>query len=327
MRSNLLQEKDYERMMKMTVSEITKTLQNLHYKEDIDALGGAYTTTELIEKALSRNRDRSFQKLRRICQGDDDLIELVDAYLERYDLFNIKTVLRAIKTGQKDEATDLLSNAGINDKEFYQETLRLNSIEEAIQKLSTTKFVNLSMRDKSLQEIENLLEKSYYQELLDMANNIPKQVNLFKEFILNEIDVVNILTLLRLKKENVSNEKIRELLIIPERDVGRYFLEKVINNDSVENILEQLKDSDYGEMIEKAMERYEETQSLMPIEKELKRALLEKSVLMLHKDILSPSVILGYMFAKDVEIRNLRIIIKGKKFDLDEEFIKKELVF
>jgi len=55
--------------------------------------------------------------------------------------------------------------------------------------------------------------------------------------------------------------------------------------------------------------------------------LLKQSILLLHQHPLSVDVILGYMFAKDIEVRNLKIIVKGKQLGLSEEFIESQLVF
>ena len=42
---------------------------------------------------------------------------------------------------------------------------------------------------------------------------------------------------------------------------------------------------------------------------------------------MSVDVILGFMLAKDLELRNLRMLIKGKQLGLSEEFIAKQLVY
>ena len=72
---------------------------------------------------------------------------------------------------------------------------------------------------------------------------------------------------------------------------------------------------------------YKKSGSLIALETDLSKLLLRKSMMLLHQHPLSIDVILGYMFAKDVEVRNLRIIIKGKQLGLHEEFIEGQLVY
>ena len=47
---------------------------------------------------------------------------------------------------------------------------------------------------------------------------------------------------------------------------------------------------------------------------------------MLHMNYLSVDTILAFMFAKDMEVRNLRILLKGKQFDLQNEFIEGQII-
>ena len=63
------------------------------------------------------------------------------------------------------------------------------------------------------------------------------------------------------------------------------------------------------------------------LETELYKHLLKQSILLLHQHLLSVDVILGYMFAKDIEVRNLRIIIKGKQLGLSEQFMESQLIY
>ncbi len=65
----------------------------------------------------------------------------------------------------------------------------------------------------------------------------------------------------------------------------------------------------------------------MDIESELQRHLMNRAILLYHQHPLSIDVILGFMFAKEIEVRNLKIIMKGKELGLDEEFISKQLIY
>ena len=62
--------------------------------------------------------------------------------------------------------------------------------------------------------------------------------------------------------------------------------------------------------------------ALLRIEIALESMLLEKSILLFHQHPLTVDVVLGYMFAKEIEVRNLRIIIKSKKLEFTEDYIK-----
>ena len=75
------------------------------------------------------------------------------------------------------------------------------------------------------------------------------------------------------------------------------------------------------------MEEFKKTGSLIALETELYKHLLKQSILFMHQHLLSIDVILGYMFAKDIEVRNLKMIIKGKQLGLSEQFIENQLIY
>ena len=62
------------------------------------------------------------------------------------------------------------------------------------------------------------------------------------------------------------------------------------------------------------------------IENALDKFLLKESTLLLHQNPLTVSVILGFMYAKEIEVKNLRMLVKGKQLGLEEEFIEQQLV-
>jgi len=58
----------------------------------------------------------------------------------------------------------------------------------------------------------------------------------------------------------------------------------------------------------------------------LAKKLLDQAVKMLHQNPLSVDVILGYLFAKEVEIKNLKMLTKGKQLKMDESFLRSIMV-
>ena len=60
--------------------------------------------------------------------------------------------------------------------------------------------------------------------------------------------------------------------------------------------------------------------------KSLLRYKLKQSTLFLHHRPLTAEVILGYLFAKEVEVRNLMVLGKASALGLTEEFVRNNLV-
>ena len=75
-----------------------------------------------------------------------------------------------------------------------------------------------------------------------------------------------------------------------------------------------------------AKEIEKKKESLVAIELLLNKYLLDRIILLLHQHPLSVDVIMGYLFAKEIEIKNLKTIVKGKQLGMKEEFIENEIV-
>jgi len=328
MKSLLLKKEDYDKLMKMSLSEIAKFLQDSEYKEEINKLASNYSGAELIERALNQNMIRRFNKLKRISPHNLNL--LINAYLKREDIFNIKTILRGKYTKTDDkEIESLLLPVGTLSKKFLLNLLKKQTIEEILKNLKIIDFqqiekaYELFKKNNMLIEIENVLDKHYYNNILKFLEGVPKQGKLFKEFLEAEIEILNIITMLRLKKENLDKEEIKKYLFLEKMDT---YYEKLLDTKNFEEFLSLLEKSEYKNIIKEAIKRVNEDKSIIPVEMKLYKYLLEKSALLQHQHPLSIDIILGYMFAKEIETRNLRVIVKGKQLNLSNEFIENQLV-
>ena len=66
MKSLLLKKEDYHKLLKMSLPEITRYLQESEYKREIDELAGRFKGIDLIELAINKNLVNCFNKLKRI---------------------------------------------------------------------------------------------------------------------------------------------------------------------------------------------------------------------------------------------------------------------
>lgn len=331
MRSLLFKREDYHKMLKMSFSEIAKFLQESHYKREINALAIEYSGVDLLELALNKNLAESFKKLIRI--SSYELALLIKEYIKRKDIEDIKTIIRGKFTNTNEKIiTSSITAAGTLSYDFFFSLLKKESIEEILKNNEIVDFSFLKSELKYLNEknnlvgIENALDKYYYNHLIQFSRMLPKQGTLFRNFLLKEVEILNILTILRLKKAKFAKEVVKDF-IIPYGD--KLNDSKIMNLATLENlddVSKALEKTEYGDIILRGIEEFKKNGSLITLETEFYRHLLRQSILFMHQHPLSIDVILGYMFAKDVEIRNLKIIVKGKQLGLSEDFIESQLV-
>jgi V/A-type H+/Na+-transporting ATPase subunit C len=329
MRAALLKKADYDKLMKMTANEITEFLQENAYRKEINGLEGKYSGTELVEMALNRNLEEVFSKMRRI-SNKKNLLKVIDAYLMRYDVRNIKNVLRAKYTNSEATGEDLITASGSYSREFFMKLLKKESVEEILKENGLVAFEAFEDALKAfketnvLGEIESIFEKKYFSHLFDLAETIPRQGKLFRAFLESEIEITNILNVLRLKRAGVDERSAGRYLLPVRGNFGARLAELMISDISKTSDI--FRRTPYAKIIEEGTKKFLESGSLIEFETGLWNLLLNKTKALIHQHPLSVDVIVGYIFAKDMEIRNLKLLIKGKQFGFEDAFIESQLV-
>ncbi len=331
MRTLLLKEDHYNKILKMDFNEIARFLEETAYKRSIDRLASRLSGAELIEAALNSDLAESFAKLRRI--SSDELRVLIDEYLRRKDIEDIKTILRGKFTNAEDSAVEnSLQAAGALSREFLVSLMKKESVESVLKSLGQIGFrsfkkpVDSFKKENGLAEIENELDRQYYGGILEFAQSLPRQGGIFRDFLMKEIEIKNLLAVLKLKKAGIDRNKIQGFLFLTGDLNYKNLLLKLADSD-ISSMPKLLEKSDYNELIKSGLKSYEATGSLIELEASLYKYLLKRSVLLLHQNPMSIDVILGYMFAKDMEVKNLKLIVKAKQLGLGNDFIEKQLVF
>ena len=326
MRSLLTKREDYLRLIKMDLNSIIKFLEESVCKKEIDRLLAEYSGMDLIEIALNENLAASFNKLRRISSPEIRL--LIDAYSKRKDIENIKTILRAkyTKTSES-ELKKLISSAGTFEYSFFVELFKMESTEQILKNIKVIPFDSLQkgyesfLKENNLSGIESALDRFYYHELIDFSKLIPKQGKMFREFLEKEIEIINIRTLFKLNREKINKEEIKNYLILDGK-----LSHHLAGSANMDDLIDRLGKTKYGSTLKDGIEKLKKENTLIDLEIALYNQLLKQSTLLLHQHPLSVDVILGYLFAKEIEIRNLKIITKGKQLGLSESFIEQQMV-
>lgn len=331
MRSLLIKKEDYHKLLKMSLNGIIKFLQESVYKDEINKLAGDYSGVELIELALNENLVNSFNKLRKI--SPDVLKEIVDIYSKRWDIENIKLVLRAKYTkADKNTVIKYVQAAGTLEQDFFVELFEMGSIEEILKNIKIVPFNHLKdafdkfQKENTLISIETALDKYYYEEVLRFAKDLPDDGKMFRETLKTEIEIKNIMTLLQLYREKMDKVQIKEHMVSVGARVQDSGITHLAEAGSLDELFERLEKTRYGSLLKEGIEKLKKENTLIDIEIALYNHLLKKSILMLHQYPIFIDAIPAYMLAKEIEIKNLTLLTKGKELGLEEDFIEKQLV-
>lgn len=313
-RAKLLDRQDYENMLKMQPNQIAKKLGEGDYSDEIDDLGSRYDGAELVELALNRNLSNTMQHITGI--APESLSKVVNAYLRKYDIMTLKRILRWKKGGEKEEIKDLFTPVSSYGFEELAE-LAQKDFDDIVDDIdfpdSETDYQSYLEGKTELSDIEQALDKAYYDELGKLAENVRSRP--FQNFIKEEMEHENLRTVLRLKKYDLSPDEIRENLSNGEKSS---LVEEVLRANDLEGAMQVINESDRAEVDEEDLE---------DLEKALETQRLQNALRMLHTEPLGITSILGYIVAKVIEVQNLRMLIRAKETEIQNlETIRKNLV-
>jgi len=324
-RAKLLPRETYPRMLNMSVTEIARLLQESEYKREIDELGTRYAGIDLIEMALNANLANTYRTMIKITQAGARAV--VIAYLRRYDVENIKTVLRAKISGAPATAVEeSLVPAGQLPVELFRR-MAMGDLQEAVAALEDTPYheVVAEIGSKPLHLVEDRLERNYYADLVRAAQGTDNPVVLFNRLVRMEIDIQNLDSLLRLKRDEADPAAILEHIIPGGYEITRADLSRLVAM-SWSELVTALEKYSYFEAIRERIARVKEGDTLRDVETTLYKILAERAFSFSAGYPLSVLPIMGYIFAKRIEVDNIRTIARGKTAGLSDEVISKTLV-
>ena len=133
-KTTLLPREEYMRMLNMSLPEITRIIGETEYKQEIDELGTTFQGIDLIEVALSWNLAKEYQKILEITPGS--LKQFTQAYLRRWDIQNVLTILRGKTQGEKTgKIKEILVPAGSLDRAILDRLLAEDNVDKIIESL------------------------------------------------------------------------------------------------------------------------------------------------------------------------------------------------
>ena len=324
MKVKLFPKETYSKLVVMDLPEIARFIEESEYKAEVDELARTYSGIDLVEFATHLNLARTNTKLMEMTMGQPH--QLIVEYLRRWDIWNIKTILRGKTYGASDEEiARILVASGELSHEYLQNLVRKASVEEVIAALKGTVYYDV-IKDidyvESSMKLEDELDKFYYARMLDLVSRISGS-SLYLTVIKMEVDVVNLKTLFRLKNADISGPRVLEYII----PGGLYLLDKEIA---------KLADAPFDEFVALLSKyRYwsaisdivtEQMESLSKIELRLDKYLNEHVWKISTFNPLTVLPMLGYMLSKDAEVDNIQAIVRGKEAGLSQEIIRDHLV-
>lgn len=337
MTSRLLEQRVYKDLLGAPdYNRAIGVLDETEYKEDIEhfMLEGARPT--ILDRAMNRNMVRNFSKIKDFFEGRPE--EMVNVLLARWDLYNLKTILRGKRALiPKTEISRNLVPVGALDLTVLEEIIDQPDLRASLDAMvmfspqwwipygqAVTASLPAYLREHDLSIIELALDRFHYQKISEILNSGDANTALVREVVKIEVDTINIVTLIRLCGLDMMEAKARDFFIPGGTIATAVEFGKILQLGQPERVYEALlAKTPYRDPLEGAWKVFDE-KGESAFEEEMEKYNIG-TCLKMSEDPLGIGVIIKYMWKKYLEIINLRIIIRGKSIGLIESQIRKEL--
>lgn len=245
---------------------------------------------------------------------------LIDLMSIKYDYQNIKVILKGIFL--KKDLSYLLIPVGTIDSHELKTIIENGNLSELphIMREAVEDAKADFKNTNDPQRIDIILDRYMFKSLVE----IKKELNdsFVSKYVDALIDSTNLKTLLRVRKQNKSREFFESVII----EGGSIDKDKLLGmlNEVTENISTKLAYTDYTEFIKTGIEYYAKTGSVSLLEK-----LSDNYIMDMMKDAkiipFGVEPLLAYIYAKETEIKIIRIIMVGKLNNISAEVVRERL--
>jgi len=272
-----------------------------------------------LEKALDTQLAENYDLVARITpENSRDAFKFL---LKKWDIKNIKSIIIAKEAGLSHEETlDLVVPFGdLADK--LDTLIDADNVNEVLSALEGTEYTHI-LEDAipTYQEtgmilpLEASLDKYLLENLLRSVTT-PEDDNTsyLKTYVGNMVDGTNLKIILRAKVDGLKFEDIEPYMISDGYQIREWKLKDLMEAEDVAGVVSSLEGTDYAPILAEAMATYNETGSIDAFESALDNNVTETAKKISLKNQFGIGPMIGFLSRKEKEIKNLKIIVRGKR--------------
>jgi len=311
--NRLLDKGQVDRMLEAQgAREALQVLAETNYASAVGELKDVHRFEDLLAGEL----ERVYREVRRFYPEP----RLLEALAAKYDVHNLKVLLKAQGLGREAGGDILYPNVGNIplaklEAMFAQEDFRdlPPHLRQAVEEIEA----GWSQRPDP-QWIDIILDRALYDHLLALADTIP----FLKEFFTHQANLVNIKTFIRVKILRQDEDFLKKVLLRG-GDIHQSFFTDLYH-EPLEVLCDRLALSPYAQVVNEGLAEWQEKGRLTRFEKLADDFLLNFVRSHRHHPF-GPQALVGYLLAVENELKLIRIIMVGKLNKLPPEEIRERL--
>ncbi|MBE6083227.1 MULTISPECIES: V-type ATP synthase subunit C [Tissierellales] len=289
-------------------SDCVRMLQNSYY--------GKYVNMISYEKGLKLAVEDFYKDMYKLFP----LREVVDIMAVKYDNHNLKAIIKG--EIYKKDFRDMIIDAGSIPVDVLMNGIKKRNFADIPETISLMieRIFDSYNHKKNPQDIDMEIDKEIYKYMFQIAEK--SEMPYLFDFTKCSIDLSNIRMFIRIKAQGKGEEFLKRAFIYG----GKLNLDLFVSyiNEPLVRFSDKIMYTPYGKWSEGCIKKYIETKDLSLIDKfsdDFMTNYLKKAKLISF----GPEPIIAYIFAKENEIKAVRIILTGKKNGVDPDIIKERL--
>lgn len=303
------------------IQAVADTPYNIELQEALTR----FTGVRAVDEALSQNFYHTTRRILSFADGAPR--RQIEVVLLRYDLQNLRAIVRGRHTGRaEEEILATLYPGGMLSEVKLRELLQQPDLRAMADTLVTwmhplgralREGVDAAQRSGSLLDVEMALDRAYAQYGLRVADGEADGETTFRRFLSAEVTATNVKTALKLRRmKDLTREERQRFFILG----GSVSLDRFLT----------LADPQSSAADVAALRLFgvelTGTESLLEMERAIDRGFQRMAAQMYLGDPLGLDVVIGYLTRKAAEVSNLRVIAHTKLLGLSAEAARQEIV-
>ncbi len=292
--------------------EALKVLLEAGYESGSDDYRDVYE----FESLLKNEQLKVYKLLKSIAPGTGAF----EIFQLQNDYHNIKVLLKAEFLEQDND--NMLVDTGTVPAAELKEMIEKRNFKEMpdIMRSAVEECIDVFNRTRDPQAIDVVIDRACFQQMQEYA---AKAGNSFISGMVQLItDLTNIKIFLRARNTGLKWNTLQKVLLPGGSIDSKVFIENL--NDNLDGFIKYLSNKPYGEICEKGIESFNNTGSFSKLEK-LADDYIMSYVKKAKYVALGIEPLIAYLWAKENEIKNARIIMVGKINNIPSEVIRERL--
>ncbi len=313
------------------LGEMIDVLAKTDYSSEIERCSVEFSGYALIEQAVIRNGQRAFTHLVRIAPEDPKrLIELV---LERFEAFNLKTIMRGFHIGVP--AAEMAKNlypSLLYSPAFYRELLKRETLRGVLDYLLSAGnryyrplaavFAEYERTGK-LALLEHAVDSFYFRYAHQvLGERHDENARFVREALGTEADILNLVYALRVIEANVQSEEKYRYILEGGRQVTTVLVKELLDTGDRSRLVKQIERLSYIRKISPLPENVSATR----LQENLENLLYAELCRLDLKRLFDIQMALAYIWRKSAEMTNLRVIAGGLARHVPRAQIEENLI-